>query len=130
MSNKLSPELITELKKDGVDLSEKEMESLNEILPDSASELTIDQLNAVAGGELSKLKKVGIAAAIVATAVLADVGQAYYRLGDDVNGVKGTLKGMEKNSVLLTAAQALGKATKGAYSKVKGNKVQVFEDND
>ena len=76
------------------------------------------------------MQKVGIAAAIVATAVLADVGQAYYRLGDDVNGVKGTLKGMEKNSVLLKAAQALGKATKGAYSKVKGNKVQVFEDND
>ena len=86
-------------------------------------------MNAVAGGKLSKLKKVGIAAAIVATAVLADVGQAYYRLGDDVNGVKDTLKGMEKNSVLLTAAQALGKATKDAYSKVKGNGVAPLEDN-
>ena len=101
MSNKLSPELVTELKKGWVDLSEKEMESLNEILPDSASELTIDQLNAVAGGELSKLKKVGIAAAIVATAVLADVGQAYYRNEKD-------FKGMSEKSILLPAAKEIG----------------------
>lgn len=126
MSNKLSPELVTELKKDGVDLSEKEMESLNEILPDSASELTIDQLNAVAGGKLSKLKKVGIAAAIVATAVLADVGQAYYRGADSNNFIER----VEDKSILAKAAQAFGKATKGAYSKVKGNKVEAFEDND
>ena len=126
MSNKLSPELVTELKKDGVDLSEKEMESLNEILPDSASELTIDQLNAVAGGKLSKLKKVGIAAAIVATAVIADAGQAYYRGSDNY----GPVDKFKEKSVLFPAVQALGKATKDAYSKVKGNEVAPFEDND
>lgn len=101
MSNKLSPKFLSDLEKNGIALTEKELKSLNEILPDSASELTIYQLNAVAGGKLSKLKKLGIAAAIATTAVLADVGQAYYRNKKD-------FKGMSEKSILLPAAKEVG----------------------
>lgn len=101
MANKLSPELLEKLKENHLDLSEKDMQSLNNILPESASELTFEQLNAVVGGELSTLKKVGIAAAIAAAVVAADVGQAYYR-----NGKKA--KGMSDKSLLVAGAKEAG----------------------
>lgn len=100
-TNKLSPKFLEDLEKNGIKLTEEELKSLNKVLPNSASELTFEQLDSVVSGGMSTLKKVGIGAAIVTTAVLADAAQAYYR-----NNYK--TKNMSKKSILIPTAKKVG----------------------
>lgn len=85
MSKSLSPEVVKELEKRGVSLSEGEQKSVSELLPDSASELTLDQLDEAAGGKLTVGKALGIGAGALlitaATVAAADAAQANLRKG-------------------------------------------------
>ena len=83
---KLSPEIVNGLKERGVNLTDEEVKSINTILPNTPQELSMEDLDQAVGG-MSAWKKVaiggGVAAGVVAAALLADAAQSKIRQKDN-----------------------------------------------
>lgn len=90
----LSPETVNKLKKRGVRLTDKEVESINTILSNTSQELSMEDLDQAVGG-MSGWKKVAIGgAAIVCAAALSvtiDAAQSKIIQGEGQNATDNML---------------------------------------